>query len=113
MSIADSSAARTETDTEGRAPVFVTTQWSVVLTAGHDTENAQAALEKLCRAYWYPLYSVSGWASTSSFLCRVMKSWRHGFPNRPSRPSPNTCPLTFPHDLPKDLFNQLFNELPS
>jgi RNA polymerase sigma-70 factor (ECF subfamily) len=38
--------------------VFVTTHWSVVLTAGHsDTARAQAALEKLCRTYWYPLYA--------------------------------------------------------
>jgi RNA polymerase sigma factor (sigma-70 family) len=38
--------------------VFVTTHWSVVLMAGRsDTPRAQAALEKLCRAYWYPLYA--------------------------------------------------------
>ena len=30
----------------------------MVLTAGHsDTAHARAALEKLCRAYWYPLYA--------------------------------------------------------
>ena len=41
-----------------RQPAFVTTHWSVVLAAGHsDTPRAQAALEKLCRAYWYPLYA--------------------------------------------------------
>ena len=41
-----------------RGPVFVTTQWTVVLTAGQpDTTRAQAALEKLCRTYWYPLYA--------------------------------------------------------
>ena len=43
-----------------RAPggCFVTTHWSVVLTAGRsDTTRAQAALEKLCRAYWFPLYA--------------------------------------------------------
>jgi len=39
------------------APVFVTTHWSVVLTAtGSDTTQAQAALEHLCRMYWYPIY---------------------------------------------------------
>jgi DNA-directed RNA polymerase specialized sigma24 family protein len=38
--------------------VFATTHWSVVLVAG-DTQLPQAsdALEKLCRAYWYPLYA--------------------------------------------------------
>jgi RNA polymerase sigma-70 factor (ECF subfamily) len=36
---------------------FVTTHWSVVLTAGRrDTTRARAALEQLCRAYWHPLY---------------------------------------------------------
>lgn len=40
-----------------RAPVFVTTHWSVVLTAtGADTTQARAALEHLCRMYWYPIY---------------------------------------------------------
>ena len=38
--------------------MFVTTRWSVVLTAGHsDTAHALVALEKLCRTYWYPLYA--------------------------------------------------------
>lgn len=39
-------------------PVFVTTHWSLVLSA-RDRESPQsaAALEKLCRAYWYPLYA--------------------------------------------------------
>jgi RNA polymerase sigma factor (sigma-70 family) len=37
--------------------VFATTHWSVVLAAGHGSATgAEAALEKLCRAYWYPLY---------------------------------------------------------
>jgi RNA polymerase sigma-70 factor (ECF subfamily) len=40
-----------------RAPVFVTTHWSVVQTAARsDTTRAQAALEHLCRIYWYPIY---------------------------------------------------------
>jgi RNA polymerase sigma-70 factor (ECF subfamily) len=37
--------------------VFATTHWSVVLAAGQSSApGAQEALEKLCRAYWYPLY---------------------------------------------------------
>ncbi|MBI4325777.1 MAG: hypothetical protein HY674_11000 [Chloroflexi bacterium] len=37
---------------------FATTHWSVVLAAS-DTAipGARAALEKLCRTYWYPLYA--------------------------------------------------------
>ncbi len=39
-------------------PVFVTTRWSVVLTAGNgESPPARAALEKLCQTYWYPLYA--------------------------------------------------------
>jgi len=37
---------------------FTTTHWSVVLTAGSSTSSeARAALEELCRTYWYPLYA--------------------------------------------------------
>jgi RNA polymerase sigma-70 factor (ECF subfamily) len=37
---------------------FATTHWSVVLTAGQKPEaQASAALERLCRTYWYPLYA--------------------------------------------------------
>jgi RNA polymerase sigma factor (sigma-70 family) len=38
---------------------FATTQWSLVLAAGQQREDARAseALEKLCRTYWYPLYA--------------------------------------------------------
>lgn len=36
---------------------FVTTHWSMVLAAGTaDTSLARVAMEKLCGAYWYPLY---------------------------------------------------------
>lgn len=43
---------------EAHGGVFATTHWSVVLTAGHaSSPDAQAALEQLCQAYWYPLYA--------------------------------------------------------
>jgi len=39
-------------------PVFVTTRWSVVLTARNQASPDSArALETLCRTYWYPLYA--------------------------------------------------------
>ncbi len=39
-------------------PVFATTHWSVVVAAGErDTPQSSAALEQLCRSYWYPLYA--------------------------------------------------------
>src|SRR5262249_46358756 len=36
---------------------FATTNWSVVLSAQGESPAAEAALEKLCRAYWRPIYS--------------------------------------------------------
>ena len=36
---------------------FATTHWSVVLAAGGDSPEGAAALEQLCRTYWYPLYA--------------------------------------------------------
>jgi DNA-directed RNA polymerase specialized sigma24 family protein len=41
-----------------RRAEFATTHWSVVLAAGSGANvDASAALERLCRAYWYPLYA--------------------------------------------------------
>jgi len=40
------------------ATSFTTTHWSVVLASAQgDSPQAAAALEQLCRAYWYPLYA--------------------------------------------------------
>ena len=38
---------------------FATTRWSVVLAAGRNlkTDSTSAALETLCSAYWFPIYS--------------------------------------------------------
>src|SRR5262249_60167408 len=42
---------------EYRGPIaFTTTHWSVVLQAQGPLSAAQAALEKLCCAYWRPIY---------------------------------------------------------
>lgn len=43
-----------------KSPVFATTHWSVVLAAGDATSpEAAAALEELCRGYWFPLYAYA------------------------------------------------------
>ena len=43
---------------QSAAAEFTTTHWSVVLAAGQSSSPAaQAALEQLCRRYWYPLYA--------------------------------------------------------
>jgi RNA polymerase sigma factor (sigma-70 family) len=61
VSTSDSSAAPGASDA-GEAmphsPAFVTTHWSVVLSAaGSDSATARQALAKLCQTYWYPLYA--------------------------------------------------------
>jgi RNA polymerase sigma factor (sigma-70 family) len=51
------SAAETQKAVD-RSPVFVTTHWSVVLTAkNQDSFRSAEALETLCRTYWHPLYA--------------------------------------------------------
>jgi RNA polymerase sigma factor (sigma-70 family) len=45
------------TTTGARLDVFATTHWTVVIAAGRSgSRDAEAALEELCRTYWYPLY---------------------------------------------------------
>src|SRR5713101_10059795 len=50
----NAAVSRSSTDTS--AVAFVTTHWSVVLAAQDRSPAAEAALEKLCRTYWWPLY---------------------------------------------------------
>jgi len=38
--------------------LFVTTRWSVVLGAAEDSAAGRAALETLCRTYWFPVYAL-------------------------------------------------------
>jgi len=65
------------------APQFRSTHWSVVLAAG-DSQSPQTAqaLEKLCRAYWFPLYAFvrrQGWDAyeaqdlTQSFFAHLLE----------------------------------------
>jgi RNA polymerase sigma factor (sigma-70 family) len=52
------SAEQTSNSPEQPKGWFTTTHWSVVVAAG-DTQSPQAgaALDNLCRGYWYPLYA--------------------------------------------------------
>src|SRR5436190_2007658 len=44
--------------TLNNAQWFATTHWSVVMAAKQgDSSQAEIALERLCRAYWRPLYA--------------------------------------------------------
>ncbi len=39
-----------------REPRFRTTRWTVVFSAQGEDEEAERALQELCKTYWYPLY---------------------------------------------------------
>jgi DNA-directed RNA polymerase specialized sigma24 family protein len=62
---------------------FTTTRWTVVMAAGgRESEQADAALEQLCRGYWYPIYVFlrrSGWTAhdaqdlTQAFFTRILE----------------------------------------
>jgi DNA-directed RNA polymerase specialized sigma24 family protein len=71
---------------ELRKGAFPATHWSVVLVAGQkDTPQSAAALEELCRSYWYPLYAYArrrGYSPenaqdlTQEFFARLLaKQW--------------------------------------
>ena len=61
---------------------FVTTRWSLVLRAGQaGSAESGEALEKLCRAYWFPLYAFARREGckpeeaqdlTQEFFCRLL-----------------------------------------
>jgi RNA polymerase sigma-70 factor (ECF subfamily) len=58
MNLTPAGAAHDLSGTVARdAGVFATTQWSVVMCAGAAaTAESKAALDRLCRQYWQPLY---------------------------------------------------------
>ena len=50
--------AKAKTDPKSPGACFVSTRWTIVLSAGDPhSPHAATALEALCRAYWYPLYA--------------------------------------------------------
>jgi RNA polymerase sigma-70 factor (ECF subfamily) len=52
------STERKEDSVAPASPKFLPTRWTVVLAAGSDdSPEAHDALEKLCRAYWPPIYA--------------------------------------------------------
>jgi RNA polymerase sigma factor (sigma-70 family) len=80
----------------GRAGLFATTHWSVVLAASHaDAPQHTEALEKLCRAYWFPVYAYirrrghlpeDAQDLTQEFFSRLLaKEWLAGIEPGPSR----------------------------
>jgi len=73
-------AADLSMDSSGtnREAVFVTTHWSLVLSAQEkNSSGSLEALEALCRAYWYPLYAfarLQGHVNPALMNLRLMQS---------------------------------------
>src|SRR5437667_12480015 len=65
---------------------FVTTRWSLILSAAHvgtEEQKARDALAELCRTYWRPIFSFvrgRGYSTedaqdlTQDFLVRILKN---------------------------------------
>jgi RNA polymerase sigma-70 factor (ECF subfamily) len=81
--VSPTQAHHTPNSGRGNVPVFTTTHWSVVIAARQrQSQQADEALEKLCRGYWYPIYVFlrrSGWTPhdaedlTQAFFERVLQ----------------------------------------
>jgi len=57
-SLMGENALSADPNSEAGRVLFATTHWSVVLAAAREhTPQSAAALERLCRIYWYPLYA--------------------------------------------------------
>lgn len=53
-----STESSSKSEERSQQPVFLTTHWSVVLSAqDEDSPQSAEALAKLCGAYWFPLYA--------------------------------------------------------
>lgn len=87
-------SSRTSTGAGPRA--FPPTRWSVVLAAQQpQSPESAAALESICRAYWYPLYAYVLRAGqsphdaqdlTQEFFCRLIERHWGGAPGPCSAP---------------------------
>jgi RNA polymerase sigma-70 factor (ECF subfamily) len=79
----DNPATLPSSEAAAPRPVFVTTHWSVVLSAqAKGSAKSSEALETLCRTYWYPLYAYARRAGhspadaedlTQSFFARLLE----------------------------------------
>jgi RNA polymerase sigma-70 factor (ECF subfamily) len=73
-------------DDSGSRARFLTTRWSLVRGAGRGSgAEARAALEELCRIYWYPLYAyVRRGGSTNEDARDLVQGFFAGFLERGS-----------------------------
>jgi RNA polymerase sigma factor (sigma-70 family) len=78
-----------------QSPRFMTTRWTMVLQAGTDGPEREAAMEQFCRAYWYPVYAFirrrgiepeDAQDLTQSFFAKLIsRDWLAGLEQREAR----------------------------
>jgi len=86
---------RSNTNTSAPSPRFMTTRWTMVLQAGTDGPKRDAAMEQVCRTYWYPVYAFirrhghepeDAQDLTQAFFAKLIKrDWLAGLEKRDSR----------------------------
>jgi RNA polymerase sigma-70 factor (ECF subfamily) len=74
---------------------FATTRWTMVLQAGSDGPQRDAAMEQFCKAYWYPVYAFirrrgnepeDARDSTQAFFAKLIsREWLDGIEKRDTR----------------------------
>lgn len=79
----------------GASARFMTTHWTVLLSAGGHGPERAAALDQFCRAYWYPIYAFirrrgkepdSARELTQEFFARLIENeWLAGVERRDTR----------------------------
>lgn len=80
---------------DGHPSRFMTTHWTVVLQASATGAEKTAALEQLCRSYWYPVYAYirrqgnspeDAQDLTQSFFAKLLhRDWLQGIEKREGR----------------------------
>lgn len=77
------------------SPRFMTTRWTMVLQAGSQGPERDAAMEQFCRAYWYPVYAFirrrgeqpeDARDLTQAFFAKLIsREWLDGLEKREAR----------------------------
>jgi RNA polymerase sigma-70 factor (ECF subfamily) len=85
-----------DADSKNERGVFVTTRWSIILSAGDsgpEKQKAREAIAELCRTYWRPIFSYVCWRGysledaqdlTQDFFVMILRNdwFRRADPNR-------------------------------
>lgn len=82
-------------NTPDASPRFMTTRWTLVLQAGAEGPEREAALDQVCRTYWYPVYAFirrqgaspeDAQDLTQSFFAKMLRrEWLAGIERREAR----------------------------